>query len=379
MTLDRDDVLLAREWLNKKSMWGDNAVVKNYEQEFSKWNGSHYAFAFMGGRVALSSIIYGLELKPGDEVILPGYTCIVVPNAFEFSGVKPVYCDIELETYGLDASNIESKIRSKTKAIMLHHLYGLVCRDYELLLKIAQKHNLKVIEDCAHSTGAEYKGKKVGNYGHVGFYSSEQSKVFNTVQGGIAVTNDKVIAGKIQEYYDNAEIPDPLWIDRQLHTLILYYYLFKHPKRFILGDVFNFLYGRKRLISTTSDEECGVQPNYYGRRMPAPIAALGMNQLKKIEYYNTLRRNTAKKWSAWCDKAGYNKPMIIKDSVPVLLRYPVLVEAEKKQNRKWALKELGINPGVWFVSNVHPVKRNIITCPNADIAVKRCINLPCLL
>lgn len=70
---------------------------------------------------------------------------------------------------------------------MLHHLYGLVCRDYELILQIAKEYDLWVIEDCAHATGAEYKGRKVGNYGHVAFYSSEQSKVFTTIQGGMAV------------------------------------------------------------------------------------------------------------------------------------------------------------------------------------------------
>ena len=89
-------------WLNMKVM-------------FAKWNGSKYAFAFMGGRVALSSCIYALDLQPGDEVILPGYTCVVVPNAFQFADIKTKFCDIELDTYGLDASLIEEKIGSPNK------------------------------------------------------------------------------------------------------------------------------------------------------------------------------------------------------------------------------------------------------------------------
>jgi perosamine synthetase len=379
MTLDKDDVAIARKWLKNKTGWNDIKIVKEYERAFSKWNGSKYCFAFMGGRVALSAIIYGLGLQPGDEVILPGYTCVVVPNAFKFAGVKIIYSDIELETYGLDASIIESKITSKTKAIMLHHLYGLVCRDYETIINIAKKHNLKIIEDCAHATGAEYKGKKVGNYGHAAFYSSEQSKIFNTVQGGIAATNDSEIAKRIQEYYEHAPVPDNKVIERQLYTLILNYYQCNHPARWILGDIFSLIYRKQNLISTTSEEMCGICPSHYGRKMVAPIAAIGMNQLRKIDRYNQIRRETSKIWDDWCVKAGYLKPLVINNSLPVFLRYPVLVEPDKKKNTKWAKKTLGVDLGVWFIGNLHPVQHHISDCPKSDEAVKKCINFPCIL
>lgn len=158
-------------------------------------------FLSWGGRVALSACIYALDLQPDGEVILPGYTCVVVPNAFSYAGVKTVYSDIELDTYGLDVSQIENKITNKTKAILIQHLYGLVCRDYEAIIDLATHHGLKVIEDCAHCTGAEYKGKKVGNLGDVAFYSSEQSKVFNTIQGGVAVTNNDLLAQRLRVFY----------------------------------------------------------------------------------------------------------------------------------------------------------------------------------
>ena len=94
--------------------------------------------------------------------------------------------------------------------------------------------------------------------------------------------------------------------------------------------------------------------------------------MKKIDKYNNLRRKTAKYWDEWCNLSGYRKPSVIKNSTPVFLRYPVMVEAEKKQNRNWAMKNLGIDPGIWFISNVHPVTRDVVDCPNADIAVKKC-------
>jgi perosamine synthetase len=376
MTLDEDDVQLAKAWLKKRSDWYRSDEIERYHIAFADWNGSVHAFSFMGGRVALSAIIYALGLQPGDEVILPGYTCVVVPNAFHYAGVKTVYSDIELETYGLDVTRLADKITSKTRAILLHHLYGLVCRDYEAIITLARRHNLAVIEDCAQSTGAEYRGKKVGNWGDAAIYSSEQSKVFNTTQGGVAVTNDDSLARRIREFYDRVPFPDEDWIDKQLHTLIVNYYRFKHSQRWWLGDLVWLRYREKVLISTTKEEKQGLQPAYYGRKMPAAIAALGLNQLLKIDYYNKSRRQTAKRWDSWCEVNGYRQPMIVPDSVPVYLRYPVLVESEKKRDRSWSSRDLGVDLGVWFVSHIHPVSQKVIGCPNADEAVKRCVNLP---
>ena len=313
MTLDTDDVLLAREWLQRKLDWYRTDEIELYHDAFATWNGSAHAFSFMGGRVALSAAIYALGLQPGDEVVLPGYTCVVVPNVFYFAGVKTTYSDIELDTYGLDASQIEDKITPKTKAILLHHLYGLVCRDYDAIIRIARKHRLFVIEDCAQSTGAEYRGRKVGNFGDVAIYSSEQSKVFNTVQGGLAATNDETIAQGLRRFYEQASFPDDSRVEKLLHNVIINYYLFKHPQRWWLGDLILLRYSNKQIISTTREEEQGIQPSYYGQKLPTALAVIGLNQLKKIDGYNNLRRQTARKWNQWCEAAGYNKPVVIAD------------------------------------------------------------------
>jgi len=380
MTLEKDDVQLARSLLRNPSGWFQEEPVRRYEAEFARWNGSRHAFAFMGGRVALSACIHALGLRAGDEVILPGYTCVVVPNAFDFAGVKPVYADIELQTYGLDVARLKEKITPKTRAILLHHLYGLVCRDYQRILEIARDSGLKIIEDCAHATGAEFQGKKVGNHGDLGFYSSEQSKVWNTIQGGMVVTSDDAVAERIREFQDEAAYPEADRIDRLLHNVLLNHYQFKHPQRWWLGDVAEFLYGAKRLISTTEEEMAGCRPEYYGQKMPAAVAAIGMNQLRKIDRFNMLRRENARKWDRWCEENGYQKPLVIDGSKPVFLRYPVLVEEEKKADLSWAVRSLRVIPGVWFLTHIHPAERGTVTgCPNADKAVKQCINLPCLL
>ena len=125
-----------------------------------------------------------------------------------------------------------------------------------------------------------------------------------------------------------------------------------------------------------SQELNGIQPNNYGQKMPAPIASLGRNQLKKIDHYNQLRIRSAKIWDRWCDDNHYKKPLIIPDSKPVYLRYPVLVEHWKKKNRIWAQKTLGVQVGEWFKGKTHPVDEFIINCPNSDLAVQKCINFP---
>ncbi len=375
-TLDEEEVEIARRLIREKGGWYDPDLVGEYEAAFAGWNGSRHAYAFMGGRVALSACINVLGLKPGDEVLLPGYTCVVVPNAFHFDGIRTVYCDIELDTYGLDASLLEEKITPRTKAVLIQHLYGLVNRDLEKILEIAKEHGLYVIEDCAQSTGATFKERKVGNYGDVAFYSSEHSKVFTTVQGGFAVTNDDGLAEKIEAFKQAAAYPEEERVNKLLYNVLIDYHTLKDPARWWKKDIVNIMYASKLLISTTQEEIAGKRPVHYGSKMPAALAEIGMSQLEKIDVYNQGRRDAAREWDRWCDEAGYDKPLVTEGSQPVYLRYPVMVEPEKKEDTSWAYRELGVSLGVWFKSNIHPSDFPVQGCPRADQAVRQCVNFP---
>lgn len=377
-TLDEDDVNLARRTLQRKEGWFDQSIVDRYEATFAKWNGSRHAVAFMSGRVALSGCIHALGLKPGDEVIVPGYTCVVVPNAFQFAGVRVVYSDIELDTYGLDASLLESRITDRTRAILLHHLYGLVCRDYDETVSIARRRQLQLIEDCTQSTGARYKRTRVGNLGDVAIYSSEQSKVFTTIQGGLAVTNDGRLAERLREFRDEAPYPDPHDVERQLQNVVLHFHIHKDPQRWWKEGLNRLLHEDALIVSTTREEERGVKPKNYGRRMPGAIAVIGLNQLAKLDDYNSQRLANSSRWTEWCNRSGYTPPLVIPDSTPVFLRYPALVEPERKADTSWARRDLGVSLGVWFVSPLHPSSRVVEGCPNGAQAVARCINFPTL-
>ncbi len=192
------------------------------------------------------------------------------------------------------------------------------------------------------------------------------------------VTNDEIIAERLAQYQAQAPHPAPERIDKLLHNVFLNYYQFKHPKRWVLGDLYRLRYHHKELMATSTEEMQSIKPAHYGCRMPAPLATLGLNQLAKVDSYNSKRRQQAEVWGRWCDAQGYERPVVIPESVPVWLRYPVLVAPDKKRDTTWVLSELGVQPGVWFISHLHPKAGYIEGCPNADIAVAQCINLPTL-
>jgi dTDP-4-amino-4,6-dideoxygalactose transaminase len=378
MTLGADDAALALEWLQRADEWSDPTCIRRYEEAFARKNGSQHAVSFASGRVALSAIVHALALQPGDEVVLPGYTCIVVANALRFAGVVPVFADIELETYGLDVTALEARITPRTRAVLLHHLYGLVCRDYDAVLEVARRRGLAVIEDCAHATGAEYRGRRVGTRGHLAFYSSEASKAFCTVQGGLAVSDDDALGGRLRRFQELAPLPEADRTRRMLETLLLRWAHVRRPSRPWHRRLAAYRYGREPLPSTSEAECRGERPAHYGERLPAPLAALGMNQLAKLDACNEERRATAALWAAWCRERGLPTPRVVEGSTPVFLRYPVLVEPERKRDLGWALRELGLRPGVWFESPLHPSSEPVNGCPQAARAVAGCINLPCL-
>jgi dTDP-4-amino-4,6-dideoxygalactose transaminase len=261
---------------------------------------------------------------------------------------------------------------------LLHHLYGLVCRDFEAILEIARRRGLAVVEDCAHAAGATWRGRRVGTWGDLAFYSSEASKVFCTVQGGIAATGDDGLAERLREWQERAPFPAAERTRGLLRTLRLRYAQCKHPQRRWRRHLAEARYGADRLASTSEDECRGRRPEHYGERLPAPLAAIGLTQLAKVDAYNQERRATAALWSDWCRQRGLPTPRVLPGSEPVFLRYPVLVEPARKRDLAWALGELGLRPGRWFESQLHPSAQLVEGCPNGRRAAEGCINLPCL-
>jgi perosamine synthetase len=173
----------------------EGPFVKEFETQLSKTVSRKYGIAVSSGTAAIDIAVEALGLSEGDEIIMPTFTIISCLHQVIRSGCTPVFIDSDLETWNMDVSEIESKITYKTKAIMVVHIYGLPI-DIDPVLKIAQRYNLKVIEDAAEMFGQEYKGRPCGSFGDISIFSFYPNKHITTGEGGMVVTDDEQLAYK---------------------------------------------------------------------------------------------------------------------------------------------------------------------------------------
>ncbi len=172
--------------------------VKKLEEEIAAYCGVKHAVGVASGTDALNLAVRALGLEAGDEVITTPFTFIATAEAIAYVNAKPVFVDIDPDTLNIDPSKIEAAITDKTKAIMPVHLFGLPCNMDEIM-KIADKHDLKVIEDCAQSFGARYDGKVTGSIGDTGCFSFFPSKTLGCYgDGGMVVTNSDKVAEELR-------------------------------------------------------------------------------------------------------------------------------------------------------------------------------------
>jgi len=172
--------------------------VKLFEKEFAQFNKVTHAIGVGSGTEALHIALRAMDIGPGDEVITTAHTAVATASAIHLAGAKPVFVDIEPDYFTIDPSLIEKAITPNTRAIIPVHIYGQTC-DMDAIMTIANKNNLKVIEDCAQAHGAEYKGNRVGSIGDVGCFSFYPTKNLGAIgDGGALVTNNDQLAEKIK-------------------------------------------------------------------------------------------------------------------------------------------------------------------------------------
>lgn len=172
--------------------------VESFEEEFARYCGVSYCIGTGNALDALTLIIRGYGIGEGDEVIVPSNTYIASILSISANGSEPILVEPNLNTYNIDPQKIEEKITSKTKAIMVVHLYGQAC-NMQPIIEIAKKYNLKVIEDCAQAHGAMYQNKRVGNWGHASAFSFYPGKNLGALgDAGAIVTNDKTLYTRLK-------------------------------------------------------------------------------------------------------------------------------------------------------------------------------------
>lgn len=178
-------------WISSKGKF-----IPLFENKFSEYVGCDYSTTCTNGTVALHLALLALDIKETDEVIVPTLTYIASVNAITYVGAKPIFVDSENDYWQMDTRKVEEKITSKTKAIIVVHLYGHASNMDEIV-KIAEKYNLKIIEDCAEAFGTRYKDKHVGSFGDIATYSFFGNKTITTGEGGMITTNKEFLYKKI--------------------------------------------------------------------------------------------------------------------------------------------------------------------------------------
>jgi len=180
--------------------------VATFEKEFAARMQTRYALAVSSGTAALQCALAALEVGPGDEVILPAWTWHSCFNTIVHAGALPVFAEID-ESFNIDPNDIESKITPATKVIMAVHLQGTPA-DLDPILRIARKHKLRVLEDCAQSVGGDYKGKPLGSHGDIGIYSLQLNKTITAGEGGAVVTSDPELFERAARFHDLGGLRD---------------------------------------------------------------------------------------------------------------------------------------------------------------------------
>jgi len=181
----------------RSGWWGTGPKTELFENNFRKYVGSKYALAVNSATAGLHLALKTLGVGPGDEVITTPLTFVSTANVIVHCGSKPVFADVDKNTWNIDPKKIEEKITKKTKVILPVHLHGRPC-DMDSILKIARKHKLYVVEDAAHAIEAKYHDKKIGSIGDITVFSFYVTKNVATGEGGMVTTDRKKVANDLQ-------------------------------------------------------------------------------------------------------------------------------------------------------------------------------------
>jgi dTDP-4-amino-4,6-dideoxygalactose transaminase len=413
----KEDVFLALAliifpWNWKK--WKKGKAIEELENKFKNYLGAEYAFSFASGRAGLFAILKSLDLKSGDEVITQAYTTVAVPNAIIWVGAKPAYVDIDEETFNMDSRKLEEKITPRTKAIIIQHTFGMPGKIKEIL-EIARDKNIFIIEDCAHSLGAEYQGEKTGTFGDAAFFSFGRDKIISSVFGGMVVINpvrknenlksdtfsetkfsngasNQKILQKFKGIYKDLPYPSTRWIFQQLFhsiafTIILPTYYFLK-----LGQILLFLFQKTGLLSRAylKTEKEGKMPESFLQKLPNASAILAISQFEKLEKFNQHRMKIANFYSQSLEVdesmnqsvgSKYKLPFVSENSKHIFLYYTI--QTPRRDEILNLAKKNKIILGNWFSGAIGPEEVNLEAagyqegdCPIAEKVGKQSLNLP---
>jgi len=339
-------------------------------------------FLYWKGRVALYAILKAMGVQKDDEIILPAFTCVVVPNAILYLGAKPIYVDISPENYNINIDLLEKTITTRTKVIICQNTFGL-SSNIEQMIQIAKRHNLFSIEDCTHGFGGYYNGNPNGSYCDAAFYSTQWNKPFSTGIGGFLVVNNQELINKVEQL-EGKKIK-PSLMDKTILAFLLFFnrYFVNRYTYWTMIKFYRFLSKNNLIIgSNQGGELSGVKiPKDYFKDISSVQVNAGIRQLKQLDKVSKLRKNNALEYTQFLK--DQNKTFVNENLFDnhLFLKYPLLVK-NRKLLLKLAEKEK-IALGDWFLSPLHPVEGSLKLWnlnseffPQGTSISKKIVNLP---
>lgn len=334
---------------------------------------------FWKGRVALYALMKAYGIKKDDEVILPAFTCVVVPNAIIYCEAKPVYVDINPQTLNCDAEEIRKKITQKTKFIIAQNTFGL-SSDLDAIMVIAKEKNIIVIEDCTHGLGGFYNGRKNGTIADASFFSTQWNKPFSTGIGGMAFVHDKDVAEKMKSIEKTSKAPS--FLERvQLSVLLSVRSIMKAPAVYWpMIKLYRFLSKNNLVVGSSQGNELDnpILPDDFLKQMANVQLNKGISELMKLNQYVSHRVKVAAQYDAALRKLGIK---INSNSDNAFLKYPLLVKDRKLFFELAATKNIEL--GDWFISPIHPITEQFHLWqydygkfPIAEYVSAQIVNLP---
>jgi len=309
---DDDDVDAVAEVIRRGTFWAVGDEIVQFEEAIAAFTGRRFALSFNSGTSALHVMLaaYGIE---GKEVIVPSFTFIATANAVLLAGGKPVFAESESETFGLDASDVATRITADTRAIIAYHYGGFPARDSDELRALAREKNVLLVEDAAQSLGARTADTKVGAFGESAIFSLCQNKVLSTGEGGLLVTDS-------EDVYEKAK-------------------LLRSHGRLEAGEDY---------FSSIGDNDYTIVG--YNFRLPTMLAALGLSQLGKIDKVISMRRKLAREITRRLGAiAGLRVPREIDGHFQAYQMYTILLDDPGIRDSLQAhLAELGVMTKVYF-------------------------------
>ncbi len=382
--VEKDDLSLTLGLLFRPWEWKKGNYINSLEEGFKDYFKVKYAFAFNSGRSALFAILKALEEEKGSEVLLQAYTCNASVNPVLWAGLKPVYTNPNEDDFNLDFDDAESKITPKSKILMVQHTFGMPA-DMDRAKETCNRHNLTLVEDCAHCIGGEYKGKKAGTFGRAAFFSFSRDKAISSVYGGMAITNDEKLAEKLKKIKKEMDFPSIFWIFQQIfHPIFLNYFVIPIYYFINLGKILLVLFQKLNLISKAVHykEKRGKRPSYFPKKMPNAMAKMALHQFKKLDKFNNHRREIADFYYNELKGLSYELPKRFENRQSIFLRFTLKYpQAHGLIRRAWKRENILI--GDWYTSPVAPYDTNFkkvkylpASCLMAEKLARTTFNLP---